>query len=236
MVYDFFIFWFYWTAFSTETLIIQLSILYLLALIYTTKNIYYSLLYMTVLFFFFGIYLAFWELDIYTGFLWLLELTIIFVFLLVLFYLNFKGFMGIISNKDQYIYKYGIILLFICINNLFLSDFELLLYEEVCIHYIGWVDYYEALINHNMNDFSVFLLSYYTFNALEFIIIGTILFFGSMVCVNLYKINKDITTENVLNFTAVFNIFVDNVSFNFLRKQNLFSQNLTQPATRVVCK
>jgi len=236
MVHDFFMVWSYWTSFSIEVILIQFAILYLLILIYTSKNIYYSLLYITFLFFFFGVYLAFWELDIYTGFLWLLELTIIFVFLLVLLYLNFRGFMGFVDEKDQYTYKYILFLLFLFISVLFVSDVEILVFDEVRVQYVGWVDYYEALKNHGMNDFSVFLISYYSFNALEFIIIGTILFFGSMVCVNLYKINKDTTTENTLEFTSLFNIFKDQVSFNFLRKQNLFLQNLTPPATRVVSK
>jgi hypothetical protein len=236
MVYGFFSSWSYWTAFTLEVILLQFIILYLLTLIYTSKNIYYSLLYTTLLFFFFGIYLAFWQLDIYTGFLWLLELTIIFVFLLVLFYLNFKGFVGSVEDKDQYTYKYIVVLLFLCINSLFISDFELSFYEEVSVIYVGWENYYEALLNHGMNDFSAFLLSYYDFNALEFIIIGTILFFGSMVCVNLYKVNKDITTENTLSFASIFNVCKDQISFNFLRKQNMFSQNLTSPSTRVVNK
>lgn len=236
MVYDFFLFWQYWTSFSLEIIFFQFSILYILTLIYTSKNIYYSLLYMTLLFFDFGIYLAFWQLDIFTGFLWLLELTIIFVFLLVLFYLNFKGFMGSIENKEQYVYKYFFALFYTFINCLFISDMECLILSEISIQYIFWENYYEAFINHGMNDFSVFLLSYYDFNSLEFIIIGSILFFGSIVCVNLYKINKDLTTENVLNFSSFFNIFKDQVSFNFLRKQNLFFQNLSLPSTRIVSK
>lgn len=144
--------------------------------------------------------------------------------------------MGFVDEKDQYTYKYILFLLFLFISVLFVSDVEILVFDEVRVQYVGWVDYYEALKNHGMNDFSVFLISYYSFNALEFIIIGTILFFGSMVCVNLYKINKDTTTENTLEFTSLFNIFKDQVSFNFLRKQNLFLQNLTPPATRVVSK
>ena len=113
MVYDFLLSCSYWTAFILEMILLQSIVLYLLALIYTSKNIYYSLLHTTLLFFFFGSYLAFWQLDIYTGLIWMLELTIMFVCLLVLFYLNFKGFVVSVEDKDQYIHLYIVILAFI---------------------------------------------------------------------------------------------------------------------------
>ena len=60
-----------------------------------------------------------------------------------------------------------------------------------------------------MNDFSLFLLSYYDFNFIELVIIGLILLIGSMLCVNLYKMNKNITTDSItlsflfLNFLKI---------------------------------
>jgi len=87
-----------------------------------------------------------------------------------------------------------------------------------------------------MNDFTSFLLSYYDFNSIELVIIGMILFIGSIVCVNLYKINKDISVNQLLPFISLFDIFKDSISFNFLRKQNLYIQNLTLASLKIISK
>jgi len=60
-----------------------------------------------------------------------------------------------------------------------------------------------------MNDFSLFLLSYYTFNTLEFLLIGMILLLGSIVCVNLYKANKDYSIFNTYKFGVHFDFYKD---------------------------
>lgn len=238
MVFEFFKYVLYNFTFSFEVIFFQLIIFYLLILIYISVNIYYSLLYITFLFFIFGIFLSFWQLDIYTGFLWLLELTIIFVFLLILFYLNFKGYSQHnteLKTNILNLYKVMFILIYIVINFMFISNSELIILNEFS-EYIFYENYYEALTNHNMNDFSVFLLSYYDFNSLEFIIIGIILLVGSMICVNLYKINKNSTAESFSQFSSFFKLFKDSLTYNFLRKQSLVNQNLTLPSTRIVNK
>ena len=87
-----------------------------------------------------------------------------------------------------------------------------------------------------MNDFSLFLLSYYTFNTLEFVLIGLILLLCSIVCVNLFKVNKNDINNNINDFINIFDFFLNNVSFVFLRKQNLTNQNLTLPSIRFLKK
>jgi hypothetical protein len=87
-----------------------------------------------------------------------------------------------------------------------------------------------------MNDFQSLLVSYYYYNSLDFVIIGIILFFGSIACVNLFKVNKSDLNNNVYGFINIFDFFLKNVSFVFLRKQNLINQNLTLPGVRVIKK
>ena len=145
---------------------------------------------MVLIFFIFGVYLSFSQLEIFTGFLWLLELTIIFVFLLILFYINFKGYFSVTNiNNIINIYKIIFYNYILFLNSIYLAPSELDCIQEFII-IILWENYYESLLNHNMNDFSLFLLSYYDFNSIELVIIGLILLIGSMLCVNLYKMNK----------------------------------------------
>ena len=72
-------------------------------IIYITMypNIYYILLYIFLSFFLFGVSLSILQLDLFTAFLWLIECSVIFVFLLLLFYLNVKGIF-IQTNIDVY--------------------------------------------------------------------------------------------------------------------------------------
>lgn len=191
---------------------------------------------MVLIFFVFGVYLSFSQLEIFTGFLWLLELTIIFVFLLILFYINFKGYFSVTNiNNIINIYKIIFYNYILFLNSIYLAPTELDCIQEFII-IILWENYYESLLNHNMNDFSLFLLSYYDFNSIELVIIGLILLIGSMVCVNLYKMNKNITTDSINPFISFFKLFKNSITYNFLRKQNLFIQNINLPGVKLINK
>ena len=191
---------------------------------------------MVLIFFVFGVYLSFSQLEIFTGFLWLLELTIIFVFLLILFYINFKGYFSVTNiNNIINIYKIIFYNYILFLNSIYLSPSELDCIQEFII-IILWENYYESLLNHNMNDFSLFLLSYYDFNSIELVIIGLILLIGSMVCVNLYKMNKNITTDSINPFISFFKLFKNSITYNFLRKKNLFIQNINLPGVKLINK
>lgn len=87
-----------------------------------------------------------------------------------------------------------------------------------------------------MNDFSLFLLSYYYFNSLEFFFVGLILLIGSIVCINLYRSTKETLPVTTLSMLKNFDFFKDSWKYDFLRRQNLTNQNLTIPATRVISK
>ena len=230
-----FLYWWPWILISLDIFIIQFFILYLLYLILNTKNIYYTLLYIFIQFFIFGIYLGIMQLELFTGFLWVVECTVVFIFLIVLFYVNFKGYINDFDSKIYFFNKYMYLLIFALINLMYFYDSENYVWEELNIFYF-WDDFYESIINTNMNDFSVLLLSYYTVNSLEFLIIGFILLIGSVVCVNLHKVNKNKRIESYNNFISFFHFFKDSVNFVFTRIQNLHNQNLYTPSSKIFKK
>ena len=230
-----FLYWWPWISFSTDVFILQFFIFYLLYLILNTKNIYYTLLYIFIQFFIFGIYLGLMQLELFTGFLWVIECTVIFIFLIILFYVNFKGYINDFYSKIYFFNKYVYILVFFLINLIYFYDFENYIWEELNMFYY-WDDFYESIINSNMNDFSVLLLSYYTINSLEFIIMGIILLIGSIVCVNLHKINRNKRVQSYDNFFSFFNFFKDSVNFVFTRRQNLHNQNIYTPSSKIFKK
>ena len=157
-----------------------------------------------------------------------------FVFLLLLFYLNIKGLYSFTFNK-YYIYLVLIIFFFLsfCLNSW--SEFDIT--SNIDLSFIYILDnFYESISNPIMNDLFGFYISYYTLNNVEFIFIGFLLLLGSVICVNLYQINKNSRVNNVTNSLSLFNFFQDFSSFFFLRKQNLIKQGNTKSSLKVFKK
>jgi hypothetical protein len=113
--------------------------------------------------------------------------------------------------------------------NINLKGFDLSLYFIVD-------NCYESVFNFLQNDLFVFFVSYYTLNNFEFLCIGFLLLVGSIICVNLYIVNKNSRIQNYSSFLDVFNFFVDMCSFSFLRKQNLNKQGNTKAALKIFSK
>lgn len=184
-------------------------------------------------FFLIGIYLSIFQIELFTAFLWLIECSVIFVFLLLLFYLNIKGsYRYTIKN-----YRLLQILVFVLYVLLLTKSFVLNTYVGVDISLYGYIEnYYEALNTFIQNDLFVFYVSYYSINSIEFILVGFLLLVGSVICVNLYQMNKSIRADNYSNFLTIFNFFSDFSSFFFLRKQNLVLQGNFKAALKVFKK
>jgi len=190
-------------------------------------------MYTFINFFLIGIYLSIFQIELFTAFLWLIECSVIFVFLLLLFYLNIKGsYKYTIKN-----YRLLQVLVFVLYVLLLTKSFVLNTYVGVDISLYGYIEnYYEALNTFIQNDLFVFYISYYSINSIEFILVGFLLLVGSVICVNLYQMNKSIRVDNYSNFLTIFNFFSDFSSFFFLRKQNLVLQGNFKAALKVFKK
>lgn len=208
--------------YSIEYVIIQLAMLILLFLIVNNTNLYYNLLYLLLLIFFFGLILCMCNNELTAGFLWVTEIIVVFVLLLLLFYVNIYG------DSKKIILKYNyfmfLLILFFCLVLPYDISYD---EEELMILYsdIYWVDYYEALNNDQMNDFFGFFMSYYTLNSIILIVLGLILFFGSIVCVLLFRLIKVVKFNNVNNFFETLRFSQSFLYSIFMRKQDLFEQN-----------
>ncbi|MCB1713407.1 MAG: hypothetical protein KDH96_13350, partial [Candidatus Riesia sp.] len=142
--------------------------------------------------------------------------------LLLIFYVNIYG------DSKKIILKYNyfmfLLILFFCLVLPYDISYD---EEELMILYsdIYWVDYYEALNNDQMNDFFGFFMSYYTLNSIILIVLGLILFFGSIVCVLLFRLIKVVKFNNVNNFFETLRFSQSFLYSIFMRKQDLFEQN-----------
>ncbi len=185
-------------------------------------------------FFLLGLYLALYQVELFTAFLWLVECSVLFVFLLLLFYVNIKGF-----YTNNFIYFYVTVFLFWVVVLYIIDGFY---YGEndnlnLYFYYYPMLDnYYESVFNNNLNDLVSFNLSYYFFNVFELLLIGFLLLIGSVICVNLYQHMKTITRQNYSNFLKIFEFFNDFVTFGFLRIQNIIKQGNTKANLKVFQK
>lgn len=231
------LYWWPWINVFSETWLLQILIIYTLYLIFSTLNIYYVLVYLFLEIFLFGIFISIIQMELFTGFLWVVECTVVFIALILLFYLNVEGNQMRLNLKSYRLYfTFFLFLIFMVFNNfVFISNNEF--YLPIIFNSIDlWEDYYEALFNVNMNDFRALTIGYYSINSIEFILIGLILLVGSVVCVNLNKIQKSMRIFKYSSYFNIFDYFKDYLNFTFMRKQNLINQTVTPASIRMFKK
>lgn len=223
--------WWPWLSFFNLNWILQISIIYLSILIFFYNGIYYVLMNIFINFVLIGIYLSLLQLDLFTAFLWLLEFTVIFIFLLLLFYLNVKN--SIYKNKKKH-YIFFILFLFLFLNIISPA-------KDQCVninsYYFNLIDnFYEGYKTCIKNDFFGIFINYFYLNSLIFLIIGFLLLVGSVICVNFFKKKKEISFQNYNFYLSSFNFLKDFLNFDFLRKQNLVNQGNEKSSIKIFKK
>lgn len=176
-------------------------------------------------------------MELFTGFLWVVEATVIFIALILLFYLNVEGTQLRFNLKSYRVYfSFLLFIVFLLFNNfLFISNYEF--YIPIVFNNIDiWDNFYESVYNSNMNDFRALTIVYYSINSIEFILVGFILLVGSVVCVNLNKLQKSIRIFKYSVYFNIFNYFKDYINFTFIRKQNLTDQTMNPVSIRIFKK
>ena len=183
-------------------------------------------------FFTVGIYLAIFQIELFTAFLWLIECSVLFVMLLLFFFLNIKGSYTFLQKTN-----YNGLFIFLFFLTVVLINFSSESKTSLNLDFLATFDnYYEALNNNIGNDLFGFSISYYTLNSIEFLFIGLLLLFGSIICVNLHQFNRNVRSQNVSSSLHLFNFFTDFSSFFFLRRQNLTKQGNTKASLKIFKK
>lgn len=83
-----------------------------------------------------------------------------------------------------------------------------------------------------MNDFAGLYISYYMVHSLELIIIGFMLFIGSVACISIYNLinlSRRVSYGLILDFLTFFSKLYDRL---FLRNQNMIKQSFTKDTIR----
>ncbi len=229
--------WWRWFNFFNEIIVVQYIIIYVLYNIYFNVNLFYVVFYVLFEIVLFGVFLSFFQMELFTAFLWLAESVVIFISLLLLFYLNVYGNVNQTNTKFYSLKYYGLFFLLFLFNHFYIlpSEMEFFLPNNLNSSFL-WDDYYEAFWNNIITDMYGLYLSYYKFNSFEFIFIGLILLIGSLLCVNINKFNRMNKLHSYYDLFLVFDFFKDFVKFIFMRKQNLVDQENHPSSTRIFKK
>ena len=214
-----------------ENIIIQYSIcfiLYFMLFVYNPFSILYHFFLFTFLI---GLVISLNQLEFFTGFLYVLEITVVFIMLIMFFFFNFKGSLTFKSNEYSYLWPIFFFIVYTT-PTLYVEEESLL---PICFQVsFLWDNYYEALNQHLMNDFAGLFISYYIVNSLELIIIGFILFIGSIAAVSLYStisLSKRVSLNLILNFLSTYTKFYETL---FIRLQTLSYQSARTDGLRPV--
>lgn len=240
MLYNLSIFiniWFPWFSLLDLSVFLQFCMLYLCYAIFTTQNLYYILFYIIFQIFFFGMFLAIYQLEIFSAFLWMTEVVVILVCLFILFNTSPSGNINKVL-KNTVNHQYSTLNLLVIVIALKYTYWMLPEYsiENFLLSSFLWDDYYESLNNENTNDLYGVFLSFYWLNSLEFLIIGLVLLIGSLLCVQLNKFLKSNKSLSYVSFFEIFDFFKDFSKILFMRKQSLVDQENATSSTRSFSK
>jgi len=227
-----------WVVFSLDVFILQLIYIYILFLFIWSKNLFYNLVYLFLITIYSGLYLAIIQYELFTGFLWVLEFTIVFISIVLLFFLNINlNYIKINFKKYTNIYIYILFFVLFIYFKIYSSSLFIysLNYKYILLNDI-LLDFYQSLNNLNNNDFTLLYYSYYIYNSIEFLVIGLFLFFGSIGCVLLNKEIKNLNYNLFLINFKKYNFYNSFFDFNFLRKQNLNTQSNYKPSLKIYKK
>lgn len=217
--------WFPWLSFWNESWLLQLLIVVLLYFMLINSSAYMVLFYLLLQLLMLGIHLSFCQLELFTAFLWVIELTIILVCLLLLFYFNASSLQPYFNFYTLRSYIYCLFFIFILVGAGCIDGFFEFLDFKWQSFFFLWNDYYEAIMLKASNDVYSLTVSYYTVNSFELLLVGFLLFIGSVICVNFNKYqryNRNFKLPEELDIINVYNFLLN--SF-FIRKQNMTDQN-----------
>lgn len=181
---------------------------------------------MFIIFLWLGVFLCFYNVELFTGFLWVVELTVVFIIILFLFFFNFSGEL---KNSRFFFFRFIAVIFFF-----FFDDVSSM--PELLNFNFFFDDFYESKTYLGLNDICSLFLSYYAFNGFLLFVFGFLIFLTSIICVGVLRAARGGLVLAAADSLAVYSFFRDLLNFEFLRKQNLFYQNLRKPTTRLVKK
>lgn len=196
---------------------------------------FYFLSYFFFFLFWLGSILLYNELDLFTAFLWVIELSIIIIFFLFFLFISnmFHGSKFSIYSRFLLV---GLLLFPAFILIFFFSGIDFFNTEFFNIYFItNWIDFYSYLFSDLSTE--VWLLSFFfvTVNFFELLFIGNLISLGCVVVVILFLLIKELKIFSDINSINNISAFSKNYKFLFFRHQCFYKQDWGFSKVRI-CK
>ena len=219
--------------------IFLIDILLILSIIFYISNtnvmmlLYTSGIYLILL----GFLLLLNDSDIYTGFLWVIDLGVGLVFFI--FILHFTSFLFQKSQLNlsfrHFIFIYSVLLslllfIYYCANPIETGTYNDL--DKTWQFRISYLDYYLILNSNEVTDLNTLRDTYFSLNTFEFYIVNFSLFYGLVASIILCFLIQRVFSY--LNYSQIINIEVLKKTQGgfFIRNQNFMTQQNTSATVR----
>lgn len=179
---------------------------------------------------FIGFIISLYQFEIMSAFFWLSELTVLFIFILIVISLTFNTYFKknffFISNFNIQVYVY---LLYILISIIFsvVDAQQIFLSNSTQLQF----DFYEPINIFFKTDTYGLFLTFYTINNFEFLSLMFLILIVTIIIVNMNFILFSLS-----NISSFFKLFSFNFLFFFLKQQNLIKQNLQKQSFKTFTK
>ena len=213
------------------TLIFYISNTNIMMLLYTA-GIYLILL---------GILLLVNDADIYTGFLWVIDLGVGLVFFI--FILHFTSFLFQKSTLNlsfrHFIFIYLVLFSLAGAAYFYSLPVDSSMYgdlEKTWQFKLSYLDYYNILNSNEVTDLNTLRETYFVLNTFEFYIVNFSLFYGLVASIILCFLVQRVF--NFLNYSQIINVEVLKKTQGgfFIRNQNFMTQQNTSATVRAWVK
>jgi len=172
--------------------------------------------------------------DIFVGFLLLIDLGVVLIFLVLVF--HFINFLDNKNSSKKSIKKFFFIAFVssFILNNSFLKPFET---QNGCFTFlVSWYDYFLFNSSVYKTDLNLIKEMYFSSNSFEFILINFFILYGLILSLFFFFILKKINLKQFFLFFKSFNFKNINSSYLFIRNQNLINQQDEGASLKIINK
>ena len=212
--------------------ILQFIFIYLLYNLYVSTVMYYTVFYLLLQTVISGLMLMYYNMDLFSAFLFLAEFVIVFIAILLVFYLNVYG------NTSRSVMVFNLKKRFFLLIPALVNTINAIYSESESFSMFflnsssQYDNYYIYLFIRNFNDFYGLFTNFFQTNSIPTIVIAILLLLGSFIAVNIHIQTKSFKVLKYSDFFLLFDMFVDFSKFIFMRRQNLVDQMNVSSSTR----
>lgn len=172
--------------------------------------------------------------DIFVGFLLLIDLGVILIFLILVFhFINFLDNKIFSKKPINFFFPVLLVSFFILSHNFFKP---LVASDNIFSFLISWYDYFLLQNNVYKTDLNLIKEMYFYNNSFEFILINFFILYGLVLSLMFFFVLKKVNLKQFFLFFKSFDFKNTNSSYLFIRNQNLLNQQDEGASLKIINK